>query len=80
MKLFFDIEVNDITIDSDSETGRVDGVWVDNINYADRTVEELVIAMIGGHDAWAELISRKTDQEIEGRQQDRSEDQYGVPI
>lgn len=80
MKLCFDIQVNDLTIDSDSATGRVDGVWVDGTDYSDKTVEELIVAIVGGQAAWSELISRKTEQEIEGRGLDRSEDEYGVPV
>ena len=80
MKLDFEIEVKDLLIDSDSETGRVDGVWINGTNYADSTVEELIVAIVGGQAAWAELISRKTDQAMTMWTEDRSEDEYGVPV
>jgi len=55
----FQMGVDEIEIEAD-ETGRIEGVWVgDGINYADKTVEELVIAALGGCEKFMRLLSQE---------------------
>lgn len=80
MKLQIEIDLGFVEVITNSGDGRVDEVWVNGGNFADRTVEEFIISCAGGPTKWARLISEKTEATRNKIELDREEDDYGVPI
>ena len=81
MKLTVEIDCGIIDVETDSETGRVDSVWVNGYDYADKTVEELIIALAGGQRKWSvKVADAEYDYHHADKGPDRMEDEFGVPV
>ena len=79
MKLIFEFDLGEVEIETNSNHGRLDSVWVNGKNYAERSVDDFIVALAGGPIGWSRLIALK-EQIEQDPEKDRPEDQYGVPI
>jgi hypothetical protein len=81
VKLTIITDLGEVEIETNSETGRVDSVFIDGIDFADKTVEEFVIAMIGGPEGWSKTLSEaEWNARAHKEERDRMEDIDGVPV
>jgi hypothetical protein len=64
MKLTVTVDLGEVEIETDSGTGRIDGVWIANKNYADSTAEELILALLGQMD-WSKAIAKEEERQLD---------------
>lgn len=64
MKLCFEVDLGEIEIETNTETGRIDSVWVSGGDVSNLTVEEFILAVLGGQEKWSRMISEETYKKL----------------
>jgi hypothetical protein len=57
MKLTFEIDLGEVEVDTNSEHGSIDAVWVNGENLINKTVEEFLIEAFGGQRKWTQKVA-----------------------
>lgn len=60
-RMMFYVDLREVEVEVDLESGRIEHVWHDGFDFADKSVEELIIAMMGGPDRFAMRIYKEQE-------------------
>lgn len=57
MRFMIEKDLGFVEIETNTDHGCIDGVWINGRNYADQSVAEMVLNLIG-HEEWLKMIVR----------------------
>lgn len=74
MKLFLELELPFVEVETDSGHGEIEAVWLDGDDWANKSVAEFVRACFGSEFSFAQRLSNAHDLAIEANQEERAID------